>query len=78
MGDINQAARAGSLEHNAESTGSNTVNIEEHVQVELPREVLHRLLRQPSLVASEVRALNGSSRKATWHAVKDSVRSEAK
>ncbi|MCB1676634.1 MAG: hypothetical protein KDI01_10105 [Halioglobus sp.] len=43
------------------------------VQVEIPRSVLLRLLRERSLVASELRSLNRRSRAAAREAVKACV-----
>lgn len=43
------------------------------VQVELPVDVLCRLLRERNLVASEFRCLNDSSARAGWSALKASL-----
>ncbi|WP_167855008.1 hypothetical protein [Mangrovimicrobium sediminis] len=45
----------------------------ERVQVELPLEVLQRLLRERNLVASEFRCLNNRSSRAGWRALKESL-----
>lgn len=46
----------------------------EMVQLELPCEVLRRLLRDHRLVACELRCLNGHSRDLVREAVKDCLR----
>jgi len=46
---------------------------QEQVQLELPAEVLYRLLRERSLVACEFRCLNKASSRAGWHALKRSL-----
>ena len=46
---------------------------QERIQLELPLEVLCRLLRERSLVACEFRCLNQASSRAGWRAVKKSV-----
>lgn len=43
------------------------------VQVEISREVLLRLLRERSLVASELHYLNTSSFRTGWHVLKRSL-----
>ncbi len=45
----------------------------ERIQLELPVDVLCRLLRERSLVACEFRCLNHASSRAGWRAVKRSV-----
>ena len=45
----------------------------ESVQVEIRRDVLLRLLRERSLVASEVRYLNAPSFRTGWHLLKRSL-----
>lgn len=47
------------------------------VQLELPREVLQRLLRDRGLAACELRCLNGHSRSLVREAVKDCLRASA-
>lgn len=47
--------------------------VEQRVQVELPLEVLRRLLRERSIVASEFRSLNDDSSRAGWLALKESL-----
>jgi len=49
----------------------NTAN--EKLQVEITLSVLCRLLRERSLVASELRCLNRHSSNASWRAVKAST-----
>ncbi|MEP4485611.1 MAG: hypothetical protein ABJ013_08290 [Halioglobus sp.] len=46
---------------------------DDRVQLEISQQVLHRLFRERKLVASEVKALNGNSRKAAWQALKCSL-----
>lgn len=48
----------------------------EKLQVEITASVLCRLLRERSLVASEVRCLNRESSIASWQAVKASALSD--
>ncbi|MFV8819953.1 hypothetical protein [Haliea sp. E17] len=45
----------------------------QRVQLELPVDVLRRLLRERSLVASEFRCLNRNSSRAGWRALKESL-----
>lgn len=53
---------------------SDTERREARVQLEVPLDVLCRLLRERNLVASEFRGLNDPSRRAGWWAVKSAVR----
>ncbi|MDZ7783848.1 MAG: hypothetical protein U5K56_13230 [Halioglobus sp.] len=50
---------------------------EQCVQLELPGEVLSRLLREHSLVASEVRCLNQASRRTIRQALLHSLKNNA-
>lgn len=55
-------------------TGKPPASPPEMVQLEVPCEVLRRLLRDHRLVACELRCLNGHSRDLVREAVKDCLR----